>query len=209
VLRQLSSLVAPPLCAVCSHTCDPADSLCAGCERKLTRLPPVRSLLPGGLEVISAAPYEGIAQELVRRLKFSSRLALAEVAVERMVRAWGAAREGWLVPVPAAPARERTRGFDDAALLARLIAARCPLARNLPYLDRSDGPRQVRRSRIERTTDPPRIALSSKSAVLPPGDVWLVDDVATTGATLTACARVLTEHGAESVSALTFARADN
>ncbi|MEJ7875651.1 MAG: hypothetical protein WKF62_03250 [Solirubrobacterales bacterium] len=169
---------------------------------------PVRSALPGGIEVISATLYQGVAQEIVRRLKFASRLALAEVAAERMVRAWGATRTGWLVPVPAAPARERARGFDDAAILAGLVARACPEARVLPCLVRADGPRQVRRTREERTADPPRVSLARPSAGVPPGDYWLVDDVATTGATLTACARVLRESGAERVRALTFARAD-
>jgi ComF family protein len=208
VLRQLASVVAPPLCAICAGACDPADPLCAGCVRKLELAAPVRSSLPGGLEVVSAARYEGIARELIRRLKFSSRLALADVAAERMVRAWGATRKGWLVPVPAAPARERARGFDDAAILASLVARRCAGARALPALARSDGPRQVRRSREERTADPPRVRPLDPSLVLPPGRIWLVDDVATTGATLSTCARVLADLGAEYVRALTFARAD-
>ena len=209
VLRALASIVAPPLCAICARPCEPAATLCRGCERKLTRLRPQRTLLHGGLELISAAPYEGVARELTRRLKFSARLALAELAAERMARAWGAARPGYLVPVPPAPARERARGFDDAAILARLVARQCVSAQMLPCLVRADGPRQVKRSRSERTADPPRVFLARPSSVLPPGDIWLVDDVATTGATLASCARILAEHGAVKVGALTFARADS
>ncbi|MDQ3758542.1 MAG: hypothetical protein M3331_01160 [Actinomycetota bacterium] len=209
MLRQLSSLVAAPLCALCASPCDPNDSLCSTCAQKLARLGPIRSVLPSGLEVISAARYEGLAQELVRRLKFSSRLALAEVAAERMARAWGAGREGLFLPVPAAPARERARGFDDAAMLAKLTARRCPGARVLSCLVRDDGPRQVRRSRAERTADPPRVRIAPRVAALKDGDFWLVDDVATTGATLSACARALRGAGAREVRALTFARADD
>jgi len=194
---------------MCASPCEPVAKLCGRCDRKLAQLPPQRSVLPGGLEVISAARYEGAAQELVRRLKFSSRIALAEVAAERMVRAWGATREGWLVPVPAAPARERARGFDDAAILASLVARECPHARVAQCLVRDDGPRQVRRSREERKSDPPRVRLADASQALPPGDIWLIDDVATTGATLAACARVLMDHRAQRVRGLTYARADN
>jgi len=158
--------------------------------------------------VISAAPYDGVARDIVRRLKFASRLALAEVAAERMVRAWGAGRSGWLVPVPAAPARERARGFDDAVILARLVTRECPEARGLPCLVRDDGPRQVRRTRDERTADPPRVRLARPFGAVPSSELWLVDDVVTTGATLNACARVLRESGAERVRALTFACAD-
>jgi ComF family protein len=207
VLRLTASLIAPPLCGICATPCERRAQLCILCDRKLSRLPPQRAVLPGGLEVISAARYEGTAQDLVRRLKFSSRLGLAEVAAERMVWAFGATRRGWLVPVPPAPARARSRGFDDAAILARLIAAHCPDAGALECLARDDGPRQVRRSRVERTADPPRVRLLT--SVPPPGEIWLVDDVATTGATLAACAQALTEGGAKRVRALTFARADN
>ncbi|MDQ3730155.1 MAG: hypothetical protein M3355_11285 [Actinomycetota bacterium] len=208
MLRTLASFVAPPLCALCGASCDPARALCAGCDRRLARLRPARSVLPGGLEVVSAAPYEDVAQEIVRRLKFASRLALAEVAAERMVRAWGASRSGWLVPVPAAPARARARGFDDAAMLAQLVARECPDARIMECLARDDGPRQVGRARAERKADPPRVRLSSPSRALPVGAVWLVDDVVTTGSTLTACASLLRRGGVERVRALTFARAD-
>ena len=167
----------------------------------------MRSMLPGGLEVISAAPYDGIARELVTKMKFAARLTLAGVAAERMVRAWGAAREGWLVPVPAAPARARARGYDVAYALGRLVQ-RSTRAQLCPDLRRADGPRQVGRPRRDRLSDPPAIARVNPG-MPPPEDLWLVDDVVTTGATLEACAAVLREAGAERVRALTFARADS
>jgi ComF family protein len=209
VLRVATSLLAPPLCSICGAACDTRHALCPACHLRLARLPAVRGRLAGGLEVMSAAPYEGVARELVRRLKFASRLTLAEVAAERMVRAWGAARAGWLVPVPPSPARERARGFDDAALLARLIARECAGARVCACLVRDDGPRQVGRARAERTGDPPRVRLIGPGSPAPDGPVWLVDDVATTGATLAACATALRGAGITGVRALTFARTDD
>ena len=156
--------------------------------------------------MISAAPYEGIARELVAKLKFGARLALADVAAERMVRTWGATRDGCLVPVPAAPARARARGYDTAHELARLVQRRS-WAQLCPALKRDDGPRQVGRPRAERLADPPAIARVNPSMDVPDDDLWLVDDVVTTGATLDACAAVLREAGATRVRALTFARA--
>ncbi len=208
MLRVAASILAPPLCSICGAACDADDALCRRCSTSLERLPALRGHVSGGLEIVSAAPYDGVARELVRRLKFSARLTLAEVAAERMVRAWGATRAGWLVPVPPAPARERSRGFDDAAMLARLIAGECPGARACSCLVREDGPRQVGRAKAERTADPPRIRLLGPRAPAPDGDVWLVDDVATTGATLMACAAALRAAGVDKVRALTFARAD-
>jgi predicted amidophosphoribosyltransferase len=157
--------------------------------------------------VISAAPYEGVARQLVTKMKFAARLTLAEVAAERMVRAWGATSRGWLVPVPAAPARARARGYDTAYALARLIQ-RATRAQLCPDLQRDDGPRQVGRPRTERLADPPAIKRVDQKLDLP-FDLWLVDDVVTTGATLDACATVLRDAGATRVRALTFARADS
>jgi ComF family protein len=208
VLRAVASLVAPPLCALCAKPCEYPDSICRRCERHVTALQPSRFTLPGGLEVISAAPYEGVARELVAKMKFASRLTLAEVAAERMLRAWGATREGWMVSVPPAPARERARGYDTAYVLARLVT-HDTWAQVAPILEREDGPRQVGRPRKERIADPPRVRLLSAKVVLPSDDLWLVDDVVTTGATLTACVAVLEQAGAKRVRALTFARADS
>jgi ComF family protein len=208
MLRAVASLVAPPLCALCGGACDYPDSICGGCHRRVRELHPTRTALPSGLDVISAAPYEGFARELVTKMKFASRLTLAEVMAERMIRAWGATREGWIVPVPSAPARERVRGYDVAYALARLIN-RHTWSQVAPIVERDDGPRQVGRPRAERIADPPTVRLLSEKVRLPSDDLWLVDDVVTTGATLDACAAVLREAGAKRVRALTFARADS
>jgi ComF family protein len=208
MLRAVASLVAPPLCALCAKPCEYPDSICRHCERRVGALRPSRFTLPGGLEVISAGPYEGVARDLVAKMKFASRLTLAEVAAERMLRAWGATREGWIVSVPPAPARERARGYDVAYALARLMT-HDTWAQVAPIIEREDGPRQVGRPREQRMADPPKVRLLSDKVVLPSDDLWLLDDVVTTGATLTACAAVLKRAGATRVRALTFARADS
>ncbi|CAN5190037.1 hypothetical protein BH24ACT23_BH24ACT23_00310 [soil metagenome] len=176
--------------------------------RRLALLEPSRSLVGGELEVVSAAPYEGAARELVVKLKFAGRLALAELAAERMVRAWGATRAGCLIPVPPAPARTRVRGFDPASTLAELAARGAPASWVASCLVRDDGPRQVGRPRAARTAEPPRVRMARGREMAPADEVWLVDDVATTGATLLACAEALRDAGAIRIRALTFARAD-
>ena len=209
MLKALTSLAAPPLCGICGAPCEPRDRICAGCRRELARLRPVRSALPGGLEVISSAPYEGIAREIVTKMKYSARLTLAEVAAERMVHAWGAARCGWFVAVPPAPSRRRARGYDNAHALAQLVARGTPGSQVSSCLERDDGPRQVGRARADRLADPPRIRPLGARVRLPAGHLCLVDDVVTTGATLQACAATLRGAGATTVQALTFARAES
>ncbi|MBD0282941.1 MAG: ComF family protein [Thermoleophilaceae bacterium] len=109
-----------------------------------------------------------------------------------------------LVPVPLHPARRRRRGFNQAAVLAEALARRTglPVADCLSRSGRSGS--QVGRPRPARLSAPPgRI----RAHALVPGRTLVVDDVATTGATLAACARALRAAGTRDVRAITFARA--
>ena len=109
----------------------------------------------------------------------------------------------WQVPRPQGePRRRAMRGFDPAEQIARSVARRRSLEL-VPCLRRGMGPRQVGRSRAERVTGPPSIRLRGR----PPIDAIVVDDVATTGATLRACATALRAGGAARVVAVTFAAA--
>jgi predicted amidophosphoribosyltransferase len=150
----------------------------------------------------AASAYEGTARRLVTSLKFCGRLALAGVAARAIVAAVGGdGLRGALVPVAPDPLRHRLRGFDPAEAIARALAreARLPLR---ACLKRSHGRRQVGRSRSARLAGP-----AVGAAIEPPPEAILVDDVITTGATVSACARALREAGSQTVLAVAFARA--
>jgi len=113
------------------------------------------------------------------------------------------------VPVPLHPTRERERGFNQAALLARALA----LGTNL-RLDEWSLARAAHsvRHRAGMDARARRESVEGSFAVVRPrlvgGErVLLVDDVFTTGATASACARVLLDAGAREVFVLTAARA--
>jgi hypothetical protein len=108
-----------------------------------------------------------------------------------------------LVPVPLHPARHRRRGFNQARILAEAVAARVGLdvADCLARAGASGS--QVGRPRDARLSAPPG-HIRARSPT-PPRAV-IVDDVATTGATLAACAQALRAGGALEVRAVTFAR---
>src|SRR5204863_9391333 len=112
-----------------------------------------------------------------------------------------------IVPVPLHPARQRERGFNQASLLAELLSVHTsipcrPLLERIRYtttqtaLDRSE--------RMENLHNAFRLRKNANVRGL---HVLLLDDVLTTGSTLSECARVLKRAGAISVHAATAARA--
>jgi len=112
-----------------------------------------------------------------------------------------------IVPVPLHPARRRERGFNQAELLARslsrltglpvmLVLERVRYTTTQTAFDRTERMENLRNAFRLR---PARNVRGSR--------VLLVDDVLTTGSTLSECARVLKESGASSVHAATAARA--
>jgi predicted amidophosphoribosyltransferase len=202
MLAELLGLVVPPRCALCARECGLREHLCERCESGLRGLAAGSTPVPGLDEAWSAAPYEGVARDLVVALKFAARLRLARRAGAVIAeRAPADLLHGVIVPVPPAPARRRRRGFDAAEEIAAALGVQTGMPLAL-CLRRSQGRRQVGRPRAERLASPPRVRLAGA----PPSAAVLVDDVVTTGATLGACAWALRSGGCGRVVALTFAR---
>lgn len=203
IVNAVAVALAPPLCAACGRSCRVEAVVCNRCGRRLAAAEPLLSNGPAGLDrAWSSASYEGVARNLVGALKFRRLLPVADLMAERIE--WLAPAHmlsGTIVPVPPAPPRLRRRGFDPAGELAAALAERleAPLE---GCLERRGGGRQVGRRRAERVAHPPRIHAAGAA----PRSALLVDDVLTTGATLTACAKALRAAGSSRVVAVTFAR---
>jgi predicted amidophosphoribosyltransferase len=201
----LAELAAPPACAVCGTDCGPRAILCTRCERGLAGKSGVELQIEGIDAAWAARPYDGVARELVAAIKFRSLVpavwrAAELISEEAPPGLLDRVVDGFLVPVPADPIRAAWRGFDPAYSLARTLmhTARLPFCY---CLDRRHDRRQVGRSRSERLASPPRVHAGPSA----PGRVILVDDVTTTGATLSACARAVRAAGAREVHAVAFA----
>jgi predicted amidophosphoribosyltransferase len=204
ILAAVGSVLAPPLCWGCRGSARTGEPLCLACRASLRSLGP-QTVALAGLETWAPFAYEGVARELVRALKYRGATRIADAMAAHVVARAppDLLHRTTLVPVPLHPARARRRGFDQAALLAQAVAHRAarPIA---PCLVRGGRPSaQVGRDRPERIAGVTGHIWAGTGAPL---HSTLVDDVATTGATLAACAAALRGAGAREVRALAFAR---
>ena len=192
--RASIRLLGPPLCARCgAPTAWPVER-CAECSGRRLPFRTARA----------AVAYEGAARALVAGWK------------ERGLRRIAAEAAGLVaaqVPRPAADAitfvpgdRDRTlwRGHATAEQLARALAELWDLPLVTALVRPGRTPRQRGLSRAERRAN---VRGSFQAVRAPPARVVLVDDVYTTGATVSAAATELRRAGARTVDAVTFARA--
>jgi ComF family protein len=186
-----------PLCRRCGAEVESARSEC-GCRTRLRSLSRLRS----------AAAYEGPLEMALQRFKYHGwrRLAgpLALLVAERLVVEGVSAP--WAVAVPLHSSRQRQRGFNQSELLARELRRRLSLAKPPGELVRTrPTPPQVghdRRWRLDNVRD----AFAWRGSPLNAGSILLIDDVATTGATLEACAAALRAAGSGPVMGVSVAR---
>ena len=207
LLTRVLGLVVPPFCWECAGTAAPHRPLCRECHALLRRLGEEQVEL-SGVRLWAAVAYEGPARSLVGGLKYRGAPGLAHPMAAQMAASAPAGlleRPAALVPVPLHPRRRRRRGYNQAERLAEALSRRT----GLPVADVlcRHGPagHQVGRGREERLAAIAG-AVAVRRGAAPPGQPVLVDDVATTGATLSACAAALLGAGSASVRAVTYAR---
>jgi predicted amidophosphoribosyltransferase len=155
--------------------------------------------------VVAPWDYGGAARKLILDLKLRGLAAAADPLVagmtDHLLRRGSAA--DWITWVPCRSGDRRRRGFDHAEVLARGVALRLGLPRR-PALRRvGSSVDQAGLSASERA----RNLRGTFRATPVGGSVLLVDDLVTTGATASACARALRSAGASGVEVMVACRA--
>lgn len=208
-IRAALQSLYPPRCVLCDEV-TAAGKLCNGCLADLPASGPACRCCAAPLSAtLAACEYRFPADSLVTGLKFGRDLRCAAAMAMAMtaMAAPLAAELDCLVPVPLHRRRHWRRGFNQAAEIAAVLGSRLGVPLRHALIRRRHTPAQSRLNRSRRLSNVAgafRVAKPLATGTT----VGLVDDVVTTGATLAAAARTLTEAGAGAVTALVFARAD-
>jgi ComF family protein len=204
--RAQVEMVEPPLCRLCGEPFDPHAQGAPMCERCRGRR------LPFSI-ARSAAFYRGPLAGAIRRFKYDGQIVLARPLGSIMVEALNTAAGGIdpstvevICPVPLHSSRQRERGFNQSQLLAEEISraigkpVSALLERVRPTAPQVDLPARARAENVRRAF------AAKQGAGIAGRTVLLLDDLFTTGATLTECGRALKTAGAADVRVLTLAR---
>ncbi|MEO7933866.1 MAG: ComF family protein [Chthoniobacterales bacterium] len=201
---RLTRRVKPPFCQCCSHPFDGAidtEFQCPNCQDR-----PMHFTC-----AVASRHAQGLVRNLIHDFKYNHREHLRRPLAGWLADTLDDSRMtatpiDALIPVPLHATRQRERGYNQARLLAEILAAEFhfPLLHTLKRVRRTQT--QTSFDRAERMENLHDAFHVSQNTAVQNKHLVLVDDVLTTGSTLNECARVLLASGAASVRAICVAR---
>lgn len=192
--------ITEPICEICGQPLAKTQDTCGLCARRTLPLQQVRT----------AVLFQEPVQTLIHQFKYENTFALGQILADIMGQAWPHWQQPIerIIPIPLHKERYRQRGYNQSELLARWLARQLqiPLDTNVLQRIRYTQP-QVQLSTKERHLNVADAFAVSDNGHIQGQHLLLIDDVFTTGATLSAATRVLLEAGAGAVSGYCLARA--
>ena len=234
ILKKILNIILPPRCVLCGKTVLSAHTLCENCFGKINfiTMPYCKICgMPFGNEADanlsktcaecaskkritrlnrSAFIYDDFSKKLILDFKFYAKTQSANILVKWLYAAGKDIFEGGvdlIMPVPLSYRRLLRRGYNQSALLARLLSKQTHIEADVFNLKKTKHTKPqsslLGNARLKNVKNVFEVKNKDK---VKGKRIVLIDDVLTTGATLAECAKVLLKAGAKSVDTLTVAR---
>lgn len=213
IIDLFLDLLYPPKCPFCGRVLERGEEgWCASCQDELPWTEPHDAKTVGSCDTcLSPLWYRDNVREAMRRYKFQGGRVHAKLFGQLMAQCLQDRWDGSIDLItwaPLHPKRKRKRGYDQAELLAQRVGelTDTPVENTLEKIRATSvqsqtGEDEARKANVQGAYRAlPDLDLAGKRVVL-------VDDVATSGATLAECASALRQAGAGPIVGLTFARA--
>jgi ComF family protein len=223
IFQDFLSLIYPNCCAACSDALVKGEELI--CSRCILELPqtyyhldienPLKRRLSGRFPIQFAWSYvkfskSGNIQRLLHNLKYRNQpeiaIVLGKVFAQRIRESGVSFYFDIIIPVPLHKSRLRKRGYNQSAKFAQGLSQgfNIPWAENI-LIRKTQTETQTRKTKLKRWENVSAVFDLEDAFRVQGKHILLVDDVITTGATIEACAKVLTEGGCRIVSVISIA----
>ena len=209
-LGWLLDLLYPPKCVICGRLLEEREKdICADCLESLPNFEGEKPQVMYADDLCVTLFYDGAVRSSFLRFKFSGRDFYAEPfgrwmagrIADELGRSFD--RVCW---VPVSKKRRRERGYDQSELLARCVARQLALPADAALQKHAErGPQSRINDAGERRKNASGAFSVRPGAQIAGRELLLIDDIVTTGATLSECCRILKQAGAKRVACAAFA----
>lgn len=195
MIRNPLNLIFPRKCPYCSKTIKGTELECAKCRAGFPEKPYIR-ILPSGNECVAAFKYDGAVREAITIYKFRGRREFCKSFSAALARA--VTESGWnidlITSVPLSKKRMKTRGYNQSELIAREVGRLLSVEYKRTLEKFRNNKEQHSLSRDERKTNIIGVYRLLDGIDLSEKTIFLVDDIVTSGYTLSECCHVLSDN---------------
>lgn len=213
IFAALLDMIFPPRCVFCNEILLPGAKVCKKCAKEIIQINHVKCIvLPASGKAISCVSpfaYENKIRQSILQFKFHGHRNFAGIYAEKMAelvqKQFPEISFDFITSVPISSERRKIRGYNQSELLARSVSQ----CLSVPYDDClvkiKNNREQHKLSEKERFKNVLGVYQVENAEKISGKSVLLVDDIVTTGATLSACAAMLYQNGAKFVACATVA----
>lgn len=218
IIKKTWNQIFPPKCYICNHRNDNSEKslICDVCKNIYSQYEVNKRFYNNEGKEIGFAlyRYDGIVRFFMQKMKFEKNknigLALAELSEKSVREFFSKHHINCIVPIPIHKDRLKERGFNQSEVIAKVLSEktgvpmRCDLIGRSKYTipqSKLDG--EARRDNVKNSFE-----ILDENEIMGK-DIFLVDDIYTTGSTIEECSRVLYEHNTRKVYFLSISVSNN